>query len=238
MAIPYTEHLRADGAAMADAAAVDLDAHVPTCPEWNVAKLIIHTGQHHRWVAEAVAGGGKTPAQPPKPGLRGDELIAWFREGWAELADLLDRSEDDTPAWSWSGDNRVGFWRRRTALETAVHRWDAENATGEGKTIDKELSADGIDEIVTVMFPDQPYTGSPGKVAWATTDTGDSWLFTLETGAPASGERGSSNRAADATAKASAEEMLLSLWGRIPKDVLVVEGDEELFRSFHAWVMD
>src|SRR5687767_8683261 len=103
MTIPYTDHLRSDGTKMADAAAGgDLDAHVPTCPDWNVAKLIIHTGGHHRWVADAVAGGGKEPADPGKPGLRGEELIEWFRQGWSDLADLLDRSDDDTPCWTWS----------------------------------------------------------------------------------------------------------------------------------------
>ena len=154
MTIDYTGQLRTNGELMATAVARDLDAHVPSCPEWNVAKLTIHTGQHHRWVADAVRGGGKVPDDPPKPGLRGDELVEWFRQGWADLADLLDASDDETLAWSWSGDNRIGFWRRRTSLETLIHRWDAQNAIGEITALDPELAADTVDEMFFVMGPD------------------------------------------------------------------------------------
>jgi hypothetical protein len=90
---------------------------------------------HHRWVADAVRGGGDPPPEPSKPGLRGDELIDWFRRGWAELADLLDEMDDETPAWSWSGDNRVGFWRRRTALETLVQQMGCRERYGNGFSI-------------------------------------------------------------------------------------------------------
>ncbi len=143
MTLDYTAHLRRDGEEMACAVALDLDAHVPTCPAWNVAKLTIHTGQHHRWVADAVRKGGAAPEEPDRPGLRGDALVEWFRAGWTELADLLDSRDDDAPAWSWSGDNRVGFWRRRTALETLVHRWDAQNAVGDAAPLDRNCPRTG-----------------------------------------------------------------------------------------------
>ncbi len=35
----------------------------------------------------------------------------------------------DTPAWTFSAagaPHNVGWWQRRQALETAVHRWDAQ----------------------------------------------------------------------------------------------------------------
>jgi uncharacterized protein (TIGR03083 family) len=240
MDIDYTKNLRADGEKMAQAAARDLDAHVPTCPEWNVAKLVIHTGQHHRWVADAVRGGGTPPPDPGKPGLRGEELIEWFRRGWRELADLLDESDDETPAWSWSGDNRVGFWRRRTALETVVHRWDTENAVGTGTTLDATLAADGIDEVFFVMMAgdDSPYKGASGLVELATIDTPGAWVLHLEDGKKATASRGSGDRssgAAIATISAPAERMLLFVWGRLGPEAVTIDGDMSLFEDFHRW---
>jgi uncharacterized protein (TIGR03083 family) len=240
MTIEYTKNLRADGDKMARAAARDLDAHVPSCPEWNVAKLVIHTGQHHRWVANAVRGGGAEPERPGKPGLRGDDLIEWFRSGWQKLADLLDASADETPAWSWSGDNRVGFWRRRTTLETLVHRWDAENATGAGTSLDPELSSDGIDEMLFVMLAtdDSPYKGKNGTIEIAPSDAAERWVLPLDEGthpvaSRAKGE--SSTSIAEARIVAPAESLLLFLWGRLGPEDVTVEGDRALFDDFHSW---
>lgn len=240
MPIPYTQHLRSDGAKMAATAARDLDAHVPTCPDWNVAKLVIHTGQHHRWVADAVGGGGRAPEAPSKPGLRGEALIEWFERGWGDLADLLDVSDDETPAWSWSGDNRVGFWRRRTALETAVHRWDAENATGEGSPIDPELARDGVDEIFFVTLPREVSPqegGAEGSVLFETTDHPGAWSLKLKDGDSPRIERAAGEApAGDATVRAPAHEMLLYLWGRLGTDSIEVSGDDSLFEAVHALV--
>ena len=239
MPIPYTSHLRSDGELLAQAAARDLDAHVPTCPDWNVAKLVIHTGGHHRWVADAVRGGGKPPPEPKKPGLRGDELLEWFRAGWRELADLLDASDDATTAWSWSGDNRVGFWRRRTACETLVHRWDAENAFGEPSPLDAELARDGVDEMFTVFArePEGAYEGPDARVGLKT--DGATWILGLEHGktpafAPATGDA----EATDVRIEARAEDLLLFLWGRLGRDVLTVSGDGDLAASILDWLED
>lgn len=241
MTIPYTEHLRADGAKMADAAAAgDLDAHVPSCPEWNVAKLIIHTGHHHRWVADAVSGGGKEPAVPAKPGLREEALIDWFRQGWTDLADLLDRSDDATPAWSWSGDNRVGFWRRRTALETLVHRWDAENAVGTPTQLDDELAADGVDEVFAFMMqPGDKYHGkAKGRVLFEIPGHDVAWLLDVTSDIVDLPERvaNSGSEDADVVLRAQAGEMLLYLWGRKGRAAIEHEGDADLFSAVESWL--
>jgi uncharacterized protein (TIGR03083 family) len=235
--IDYTGQLRTNGELMATAVARDLDAHVPSCPEWNVAKLTIHTGQHHRWVANAVRGDGKVPDDPPKPGLRGDELVEWFRQGWADLADLLDASDDETPAWSWSGDNRIGFWRRRTSLETLIHRWDAENATGEITALDPELAADTVDEMLTVMAPDGDwkYKGPDARVRIAASDFDAAWTIALADDETPEVTRGSDGDV-DVTVEAAAQDLSLFLWGRKGSDAVNVTGDEALKGSVVAWL--
>nr|MDQ3957620.1 maleylpyruvate isomerase family mycothiol-dependent enzyme [Actinomycetota bacterium] len=234
----YTAHLRSDGEKMARAVARDLDAHVPTCPAWNVAKLTIHTGQHHRWVADAVGKGGEPPEEPPKPGLRGDALVEWFRQGWRDLADLLDGMEDDTPAWSWSPDKRVRFWRRRTALETLVHRWDAENAVGEGTPLDPELAAHGIDEMLFVMITDDDgvYRGRPVHVTVAPSDAEGAWTLDLEDGRPPRPARGGDGSSDGVAVTGSAEDLLLFLWGRRGPESVGIEGDEATRAALLAWI--
>lgn len=238
MTLDYTAHLRSDGEKMARAVAQDLEAHVPTCPAWNVAKLTIHTGGHHRWVADAVRRRGDAPADPGKPGLRGDALVEWFRQGWRDLADLLDGVADDEPAWSWSGDNRAGFWRRRTALETLVHRWDAENAVGDPGPLDPALASDGVDEMLFVMVGEGGAYGGPGRrVALSTSDTSDEWTLDLEDGHPPHPARGASGNA-DLTVDGRAEDVLLFLWGRRGPDSVELAGDEQSRAALLRWMSE
>ena len=236
--IDYTAHLRSDGEKMARAVARDLDAHVPTCPAWNVAKLTIHTGGHHRWVADAVRKRGEVPVDPAKPGLRGDALVEWFRDGWRDLADLLEGVGDDDPAWSWAGDNRAGFWKRRTALETLVHRWDAENAVGEGGPLDPELAADGIDEVLFVMVGDESHSGPSFRVVVTTTDTGGRWTLDLTKGEKPHAARDVAEGDDVATVSGTAADVLLFLWGRHGPDAVDIGGDEAVQAALLAWVAE
>lgn len=243
MSIDYTSHLRSDGELMAKAAERDLDdlnSHVPSCPEWNVGKLMIHTGQHYRWVADSVRGAGEPPPTPEKPGRRGAELIEWFRLEWQELADLLDEKDDDAPAWTWSEEQRVGFWRRRTALETLVHRWDAENATGERSPLDPSLASDGVDEMLLVHVPraSSVYKGKSGRVQLLTADVPGDWVVDLKDGTEtkASHSPGAGDLDSDVAVKAQASDLLLFMWGRLGSEVLQADGDTELFESFVRWV--
>lgn len=238
----YVDQLRVNGELMAVAAERDLEelgSHVPSCPDWNVGKLVTHTGMHHRWVADAVSREGEAPPSPEKPGLRGAELIQWFRSGWSELADLLSTKDDGEPAWSWSGDNRVGFWRRRTSLETLVHRWDCENATGDTTPLDAELAADGVDEMLFVMIPngDATYRGASGRVRLAARDVSRAWTLDLRDGESIRVERADGDgRGEDLTLEVPASDLLLYVWGRKGADAVVLDGDPELSKSFAAWI--
>lgn len=242
MTLDYTAHLRSDGEKMAVAVARDLDAHVPSCPEWDAAKLTIHTGGHHRWVADAVRKRGERPGDPGKPGLRGDELVEWFRQGWRDLASLLDATDDDAPAWSWAGDNRAGFWRRRTALETLVHRWDAENATGRPTPLDPALSADGIDEMLFVMLAQHgaAYRGQRVHLAMTPPDAEGAWTLDLEDGKPPRAGRGRRDAPVPETVTLDvpAEKILLFLWGRHAADAAGLEGEPADVAALVRWVSE
>ncbi|MGH7910450.1 MAG: hypothetical protein ACREOV_01875, partial [Candidatus Dormibacteraceae bacterium] len=57
----------------------------------------------------------------------------------------------DTAVWSWSGDDRVGFWARRMAGEAAVHAVDAQLVTGPVAPLAPDLAADGISEWLWIL---------------------------------------------------------------------------------------
>src|SRR5450631_3893881 len=90
----------------------------------------------------------------------------------------------DTPAWTWSDDQTVGFIRRRQAHEALIHRVDAELTMGDRTSMDPDLSADGVDEALRFMLPGQTpgsrFTPDPAQTARIkATDTNSSWLATL-----------------------------------------------------------
>ncbi len=240
MTLDYISHLRDSGSLMAAAAARDMDAHVPTCPEWNVTQLVTHTGRHHRWVRNAVQGGGAEPADTVEPGLSGDDLIEWFQSGWQGLADLLEGMDSETPAWSWAGDNRVGFWKRRTALETLVHRWDAENATGATSPLDAHLASDGVGEMIHIFFPDTEaiYNGDPGMVGLESTDAEGAWFIALQDGKIPSATllRDGPKPGPDVWVSATAADLLLFLWGRLGPEAVEISGDTPVFEAFRSWL--
>jgi hypothetical protein len=135
----------------------------------------------------------------------------------------------ETPAWNWAAHTPqvAAFWPRRMALETAVHRWDAESAHREATGFDVDIAVDGIDEMLTVMGPSEPEPDiPPGTVLVRTTDVEASWGLRLAPGSfdvlPVAPDD------ADAVVEGNATSLLLALWGRIPASELTTSGDEEL----------
>ena len=53
----------------------------------------------------------------------------------------------------------ASFWQRRMPHETTLHAWDAARALGYADPLDRELAADGVDEVVTIFVPRQVRLG-------------------------------------------------------------------------------
>ena len=153
----YIAALRRDGAAAIAAASENLAAPVPSCPGWDAHRLIGHLGRVYCSVREHVARRASevVPADEiPKP-PEGEAVLAWCEEALDNVASALEGIEADEPVWSWAGDpyQNGGFYHRRMAHETLIHRWDAENAVGEPQPLDDDLAADNIDELLQVVLP-------------------------------------------------------------------------------------
>ncbi|MET7856441.1 maleylpyruvate isomerase family mycothiol-dependent enzyme [Streptomyces sp. NPDC005318] len=135
----------------------DLDAKVPTCPEWTLRDLAVHVGGAQRWAGEIV----RTRATEALPDERvpqftpdGDDaavLDAWLADGAARTVAALREAGAGQPVWTWSWDRSSGFWARRMAHETVVHRADAAVAVNAGYEVAPELAADTIDEWLEIV---------------------------------------------------------------------------------------
>jgi uncharacterized protein (TIGR03083 family) len=225
----YVDHLEAEAAAMAQVlAAADPARAVPACPGWDLAALVSHLGGTHRWATTALTGGDhraeleQGPADP-------DELRAWYAHGATRLVGVLRATAPDAPCWTFGPPPRTAaFWARRQALETLVHRRDAEQAIGEVTALDPALARDGVDEVATVFFPRQVRLGRiaplPASLALAVLGGdggGRVWVLAGDGTAALDPAR------ADATVRGDAPSLLLLLWGRLGLDDggVTVSGD-------------
>jgi uncharacterized protein (TIGR03083 family) len=233
----YLAALRADASDLAAAARAGLDAPVPSCPGWSVADLVAHTGLVHRRVAERVRTRamrrslGVSIEAPPE-----SELVGWFEDGVEELARVLADADPDGPVWNWSiGAQRAGFWPRRMAHETAVHRWDGQAAHGKPRPIDGDLAVDGIDEFLDVFLATDlaraPAANLGGAVHLHCTDRAAEWLVEVRDGRPTVRRE---HARGDVAVRAPASDLLLLLWKRIQPGTVEVFGDAALFRAFSA----
>jgi uncharacterized protein (TIGR03083 family) len=224
----YLQALRDDGTALAEAARLGLDPPVPACPGWTVADLVLHTGMVHRHKLEIVRGrlAGPPRPWPPDPPPRA-ELLGWYTDGLEELLTVLEDADPGTRVWTFHRpDQTVGFWRRRMAQETAVHRVDAESAHGDPRPVPAALAADGVSELLEVFLAPhsegEPVGGRGESLHLRATDTEGEWRLRL---LPAGVEVGRGDGHADAEAAGGASDLLLFLWGRGEASQLERSGD-------------
>ncbi|SCF80408.1 maleylpyruvate isomerase family mycothiol-dependent enzyme [Streptomyces sp. Ncost-T10-10d] len=135
----------------------DLNATVPTCPDWTLRDLAVHVGGAHRWVGEIVRTRA-TDVVPhdrvPESRPEGDDpavLDAWLADGAARSVEALRAAGPDQEVWSWAWERSTGFWARRMAHETIVHQADAALTAKSGYEVAPELAADTIEEWLEIV---------------------------------------------------------------------------------------
>ncbi len=219
----------------------DLAAQVPSCPDWTLHELAQHVGRVHRMVTGIVTRRATTPpdfdtlevAAPEE----GDGLCAWFREGAGELVAAISSADPHTPVWSWADDQSVGFWARRMAHETAVHRADAELALGREFALEPDLAADAISELLSLLSLPQSVRFRPELAELR----GEGQILHLHSTDPGLGEAGEwivrrtpsgpvwehGHAKGDVAVRGAVVDLLLLLLRRVPRDAspVTVLGD-------------
>ena len=99
-----------------------------------------------------------------------------------------------------------------------MHRWDAEGVTGASAPLHPGLADDGVPEFIEIMVGSD-LASLPGVVTLTATDTGASWRVA------GTGNEGSSRVS---ELRASASDLVLMLYRRLPVPDVAVEGDPVL----------
>ncbi|HEY1643020.1 MAG TPA: maleylpyruvate isomerase family mycothiol-dependent enzyme [Streptosporangiaceae bacterium] len=149
----YLDCLAAEFARLRAAVPADLAAAVPTCPGWTVADLTRHVGRMYLHQSLCIRDRAEPEPWPP-PGLAAEEPVTLLDRGYAALAAQFAAHGPADPAGCWfTPGQTVGFWARRMAQETVIHRIDAELSTGRvvGQ-VPADLATDGIDELLRVFL--------------------------------------------------------------------------------------
>ena len=218
-----------------------LDANTPTCPTWNIRRLVLHTGEVHRWATAVVAGRHISLANVPADSLgtlpSDDETLAWFRDGVAKLIDTLATADQSVEYDAFLNDPptpRLLFWARRQAMEISIHRVDAESAVARCTPFPPKVAADGIDEFLTGFITrgkGAVHRDTPQTIGVVPDDVDERWAVTISDG-PIVTERKQGK--ADCTVTGPASDIFTALWNRPASDAMNVEGDTTLITDLGA----
>ena len=223
---------------LATATSAGLDSRVPSCDDWVVRDLVRHIGGVHHWAArqlgekrtDEIVGDlfeivGGWPAD--------DDLLSWAAAQHAALVAELEGADPTFPYFTWfRGDTPLTMWARRQAHETAVHRVDAELATGRRPTFKPTFAADGIDELLLDMIGDwqrQLPVDAARTLHVVAQDVERAWTITIspEGFAIHGDQRGD----AHTMLRGTASSLYQALWGRGAAD-LEIAGDASVFDSW------
>jgi uncharacterized protein (TIGR03083 family) len=231
------------------------DSPVPSCPDWTVADLTRHVGQVYLHKVEAMRTGVDEPEEWPPAGLQDEDPVELIDRAYAELLSELTSREPSDVAATWYGpDQSVGFWVRRMAQETVVHRIDAELGVGVAvDPIPDDLAIDGVDELLKVFvsfsvgewgeYFTEALADSPGR-SYAINTDGVSWLVGTSPGrfsvGGGPGMTVPDYAKTDVTISGTPTALLRWVWNREapgePSEV-TVDGDQEALAEFRRCVV-
>lgn len=255
-ALDYLTHLTRESARFGEAiVSAPPNAPVRSCPDWTADDLLWHLAWVQSWWAAIVRGNLTGPEaeklRPERPTDR-TGLLEFFWQASADLGRILATVTADTPSWTWSDDHTVGFIRRKQAHEALIHRIDAEVTADNRTPMDPSLSADGVDEVLRVMYGGLPEWGSFTPDASKTlrlhaTDTGDTWLVTIGRFTGTDPDDGTSYDEPDfhvsdsdsgaptsALISGSAEDLDCWLWHRPARGTIHQSGNSDVLSEFEA----
>lgn len=227
------EVLDAEGELLASSArGADPDLAVPNAPGMTLGGTVRHVGSVYRMVVAWLHSGGRRPTRWQRAPEDGESLEDYLRAGHRAIVEELAAHdpEEGCTTW-WPVHQTYGFWYRRLAHETTVHRIDVQQAAA-GMTvggIGDDVALDGVDEALTLWF-----THRLGVLGVTNTWRGQvavlagrrRWIANM-TATGTSAWRAGEDEIDDVDASVTTDPtgMYLWLWGRRPIRTVTPEGD-------------
>lgn len=209
------------------------ERQVPACPGLNLGETARHVGSTYRMTLSWLRD-GRQPVTWQQDPSEGEDLADFVRSGVEPLLDELAIHEPDDPCGTWWPEERnYGFWARRLAHETTVHRMDVQAAAALPlDPVDDDVAVDGVDEVLSLWFVHRLNvlgvrgtrdgvvsirTGGQVWLARSGPDGANSWRASVEEA-----------DAADADVTGPPMNVYRWIWGRVPdRDHVVVNGDHD-----------
>ncbi len=226
----YLDHVGADADRVADLAPANLTRPVPACPGWNVREVVSHLAEvYEHKIACTERGRQPDPWPPAWPADR--DPVEWMADARGRLLELLRARGPEAASYTWfPADQSVGFWGRRMAHETVVHRVDVEQAVAQPSRVDPSLAVDGIDEVLQVClagdWSDEPFerpldeaVGVRAASGWWRVDQHQQRV-----------EVSSRPGAVEGQVSGDPAEVMLWLWGRAPDTAVEMTGDRAVIQ--------
>ena len=240
-AAAHLHALEHEGAVLASTPVQDLNAMVPSCPAWTVAQLVGHTGWVHRWVNTVLRG---DPAQQPSPksieaAPTGPEVLDFYRQALDDLLVSLTQVDPARIYKTFAGPRDGYWWTRRMAHEAAMHRWDAQNATGTAAPFEPGSAADGVEEALDTYvgrrFDHAAFESAGQNIHLHATDGGadhnGEWMLTMQ---PNGVRWERAHGKGDVALRGTTSDLLLFLMTRVGPDRFEIFGDRTLAERWQA----
>jgi len=233
----FLDAVRRDADELCRVAQVDPRARVPACPDWDLRLLVDHVGRVHHWVDGIVRSRRQERlafADQPGGPEELEAVLRWCREGTASMLATLQEVGEEEPVWNWiQGVAPARSWMRRMALETSIHRWDAQSAIGGALPIDTEVARHGVDEmcddVLALLRRHTTELSTDASIHLHCTDTEGEWLVRFTPGGAVATHE---HAKGDVAVRATASDLYLLLWNRITAEHLEVFGDASLLRRW------
>ncbi|RZS38967.1 uncharacterized protein (TIGR03083 family) [Herbihabitans rhizosphaerae] len=220
------------------------DARVPNCPGLTLGEAVRHLGGAYR-TAKAWIESGDSPATWQAHPAPGQSLVEFFLAGQRELVEVLvaHDAEEACATW-WTSHQNYGFWRRRMAHETTIHRYDVQGALGSREDIDEipdDVAIDGVDEALTLWFEHRlSVLGMVGTTEKSVAVRVGEHIWRAKAGpSGTSATRVAPEDVADVDAEitGTAEQVYLWLWGRMPTYVLPIDRGRDPDAVAQLWAL-
>ena len=222
----YLDELERQGRLLRNAARQpSLAAAVPSCPGWDMARLLGHITKVHQWASSILHGGQPDAFEFSAPGQ--GELFEVYDAGLRDVLSRLRSVSDSAAVWTMAPARSAKlFWARRLAHETAIHRVDVELAAGFGVGgFEPEFAVDDIEELLTGAAArfDRSGLRENRMISLTPLDSNASW--TLSVGPELLSCQPAAVDDADLSVFGLASDLYRWVWNRAGDDDVALRGD-------------